>query len=598
VAYVIDVSVVVERAVSRLIKEGRITGRVLLPRVVLAELEFQALNSQETGLIGLEELQEVQSFAQEGVVDIELFGEKSKFFRFEDEVRAWRVASFVRDIAYNESAVLVTANNVQASSAKALGIEVIEVDLELKEKIEIEEFFDGTTMSVHLKDGAIPVAKKGKPGQWNLVDLEDTEMDVERVQKIAKEIVEKAKSDKHSFVEISRHGSTIVQYGKFRIVIVKPPLANGWEITAVTPLVKLGLDDYVIPDKVRERLEKRSSGIIVAGEVGSGKSTFASAVAEFYAANGKITKTIESPRDLVLSNKITQYSKNFGTSEEIHDILFLARPDNVLFDEIRDSPDFVLFKDIRLGGSSVIGVLHAASPIDTVQRFIGRIDVGTVPSILDTIIFISKGVIEQVLTLVMRVKVPSGMQEKDLARPVVEVIDLVEDKLLYEIYSYGEETVVIPVEGNKSKSPADKFAEKQIKKELEKYCKIYDLEMVSSQRVRVYVAKKDKARFIGAKGVNIAAVEKRLGISIDVKVQEEPTREELERLSYHVTERGRNIVFKLKDTGLFVDVFVEDVFLFSSTTSKKGELRVNMKSDIGEKLLDAFDSDKKVILKG
>ena len=46
----------------------------------------------------------------------------------------------------------------------------------------------------------------------------------------------------------------------------------------------------------------------------------------------------------------------------------------------------------------------------------------------------------------MTVKVPTGMVEADLARPVIEVFDFNENSLAYEIYSYGEETVIIPVE--------------------------------------------------------------------------------------------------------------------------------------------------------
>ena len=53
-----------------------------------------------------------------------------------------------------------------------------------------------------------------------------------------------------------------------------------------------------------------------------------------YLKQGKIIKTVESPRDLQVPDEITQYSKNFTSSEEIHDILFLSRPDNIIFDEM------------------------------------------------------------------------------------------------------------------------------------------------------------------------------------------------------------------------------------------------------------------------
>ncbi|MEK6840161.1 MAG: ATPase, partial [Nanoarchaeota archaeon] len=74
-------------------------------------------------------------------------------------------------------------------------------------------------------------------------------------------------------------------------------------------------------------------------------------------------------------------------------------------------------------------------------------DVGMIPSVVDTILFVEAGNIKTVLTLNMAVRTPSGMTEADLARPIVEVHDFVAKKLMYEIYSYGEQTVVIPVEG-------------------------------------------------------------------------------------------------------------------------------------------------------
>jgi len=597
--YILDTSVVVEREVSKLVKKGKISGKVFLPRAVMAELENQANTGRETGMIGLQEVQELQGLVRKGKIDLQLLGERPNLYQIKNAKRGGEIDSYIRDLAYNEGAVLVTADKIQAESAKALNVEVMFIVLKVSKKLELESFFDEHTMSVHLREGTFPYAKKGKPGNWDLVPLEDNTLTVERVQKIAREIIEKTRADQKSFIEISRQSSTIVQYKEYRIVIVKPPVADGWEITAVKPLVKLTLDKYNIPEVVKKRLEESSSGIIVSGDAGSGKSTFASAVAEHYASLGRITKTIESPRDLILSDNITQYSKNLGTSGEIHDIMFLTRPDNVIFDEMRDSPDFKLYIDIRLGGSALIGVLHAATPIDTIQRFIARMDVGMIPSVLDTILFIENGQITQVFTLKMVVKVPSGMTEADLARPVIEVSDLDSQKLMFEIYSYGEQTVVIPITDQmSSKSSAWALAEKQISNEFKRYTNNPEGEMLSDNRARVYVPKGEKAKIIGLKGSKITAIEKKIGISIDVATKEDTSRRELKRLGYHVTERGRSIIFQLDSPGLMVDVFVDDEFIFTSTTSKKGELKLSKKSDVGKRLVEALDRGRRVFIKG
>jgi hypothetical protein len=47
--------------------------------------------------------------------------------------------------------------------------------------------------------------------------------------------------------------------------------------------------------------------------------------------------------------------------------------------------------------------------------------------------------------LTLTVKVPTGMTEADLARPLVEVRDFESGAVEYEIYTFGEENVVVPV---------------------------------------------------------------------------------------------------------------------------------------------------------
>ena len=43
----------------------------------------------------------------------------------------------------------------------------------------------------------------------------------------------------NAFIELNNQAITIVQFKNYRIVITKPPFADGWELTAVRPLVSL-----------------------------------------------------------------------------------------------------------------------------------------------------------------------------------------------------------------------------------------------------------------------------------------------------------------------------------------------------------------------
>ena len=595
--YVVDTSVIIEKIVSKLIKKKEIEGTIVVPNAVVAELEAQANRGLEIGLIGLEELEELQNLHKENIIEIKFVGARPTPSQIA-YAKSGEIDALIREIAYNENATLITADRVQRQSAKVFGINVKFIETRaLKTKLEIEKLFDETTMSVHLKEDSFAFAKKGSPGNWKLEKISEKEFSNQQIQDMAKEIVEATKLDPKSFIEIQRPGSTIVQYKNFRIVIVKPPLSDGWEITAVKPIKRLSLEEYDIPDTIMDRIKNKARGIIIAGETGSGKSTFGRALAEFFLKQGKITKTIESPRDLDLPNEITQYGKNFASSEEIHDIILLSRPDNILFDEMRDTPDFRLYTDLRLAGSNLVGVLHAAAPIDAVQRFIGRLDVGMIPSVLDTIIFIERGKIEKLLTLRMVVKVPTGMVEADLARPVVEIIDFISSKILYEIYSYGEETVIIPVFEEKP-NPTKLLAEKQLKQQMRKYCDDVEVQMLSDSKVAVYVPEREISRIIGKQGVMIEKIEKELGFSIDVRELKDFTQKKKD-ISYEINETGNSLIFKFADsfTNNLVSVYIGNETLLSATIGKKAEIKVNKKSDIGRKLVYALNKNQNVFVK-
>ena len=102
----------------------------------------------------------------------------------------------------------------------------------------------------------------------------------------------------------------------------------------------------------------------------------AASLAEFYFSKGKIVKTLEQPRDLQVPPEITQYAPLSGRFEKTANILLLVRPDYSIFDEIRKTEDFDVFADLRSAGVGMIGVIHATNPIDAIQRFMSRIEIG------------------------------------------------------------------------------------------------------------------------------------------------------------------------------------------------------------------------------
>ena len=303
-------------------------------------------------------------------------------------------------------------------------------------------------MSVHLKQGQKPLGKVGKPGSFLLEEIDDTTITNITLEKIISEILDSAESSESTNIEISKKNALVIQYRDYRITITRPPFSDAIEITIVHPIIKLSLDDYGISEKLMNRLTEKAEGILISGPPGSGKSTLASGLANYYHSQNKIVKTFESPRDLQVDEGVTQYTKLDGSFENSADILLLVRPDYTIFDEVRRRQDFHIFSDLRLAGVGMVGVLHANSPIDAVQRFIGKIELGTIPSVIDTVVFVKDGEIKKVYGLRLKVKVPSGMFERDLARPVIEIQDFETQNLEYEIYTFGEENVIIPVSNN------------------------------------------------------------------------------------------------------------------------------------------------------
>ncbi|MFX0048318.1 MAG: ATPase, T2SS/T4P/T4SS family, partial [Candidatus Hermodarchaeota archaeon] len=372
--------------------------------------------------------------------------------------------ALIRKSALEHNASLITADRIQGDVGIFEGVDVMyakEKATPIKAEplsLKLLDYFDENTMSVHLKQGLPPYAKKGSPGSWFLEKVGNEPLSAKLIEEIAIEIIEMVREDDHSFVEIEKIGAVVAQLREFRIVITRPPFSNDVEITAVHPLVTLALRDYAIDGRLHKRLEK-AEGILVAGAPGAGKSTFSAALANFYLEQGRVVKTLESVRDLQVKEEITQYTKLEGSLENSADILLLVRPDFTIFDEVRTTKDFQIYADFRLSGVGMVGVVHSSSAIDAIQRFIGRIELGMLPSIIDTIVFIEGGDISTVLILKMTVKVPHGFRDKDLARPVVEVRDFKTERLAYEIYSFGQDIVINPI------NPIDRTSSYKVKEQ-------------------------------------------------------------------------------------------------------------------------------------
>ena len=597
-----DTSAVIIGAISEILETEDIDyPEIIVPEAVVCELEHQANANRSEGIRGLKELQKLQQLQYEGELSISFKGRRPTNYDIK-YAKSGEIDSIIRDLARSEMGTLLTNDKVQAETAKAQGIPVYFFKQQYKEKpLSIEKFFDEDTMSIHLKENIVPMAKKGTPGHVNFEVLSEKRYSYKELKKIVDEILDKAKSDPKTYLESEKEGSFIVQSREYRISIAYPPFSEALEITIVRPVANISLDEYNLSEKLLNRIQTSAEGILISGSPGAGKSTFVQAIANYYSSKlNKIVKTMESPRDLQLPDEITQYAPLEGNMENTADVLLLVRPDYTIYDELRKNSDFNIFADMRLAGVGMIGVVHATRPIDAIQRISSRVELGVIPSIVDTSIYIENGKVTSVYETKMTVKVPTGMKEADLARPVIEVRDFETGELKNEIYTYGEQTIVMDMdlvngtaEGERRKTSVEKIAEKEIlrkvRKLLPKKAKV-DVEVTSPERANIYIPEEFIPKIIGKNGKRIAEIEESIGINLGVEVIETKPVSKAP-IEVDIIHTNKQLILDLgREKGRKnFDVYIAGEYLLTATTSKKGEIKIKKGIELSDFIIEAIE---------
>ena len=597
---VADTSVIINGNLAEQIESGSIRDfEIIIPQAVFDELQSQASNHKEQGFIGLEQIQKLNRLSENYGLKIILKGSHPAI----DDIKfaaSGRIDALIIDIAKQNDATLYTSDNVQHLVAQAEDVPTVFLKPKIiREKLEFLKFFDSTTMSIHLKENQFPLAKRGKPGEFLLTKIGEDLLTLDYLKMISSQILSATNITDSSTIEISKTGASVIQHDDYRIAITYPPFSESYEITIVHPTVKLSLNDYTISEPLMERLTDRAEGIVISGSPGSGKSTLASGLANFYHDQGKIVKTFESPRDLQVNAGITQYSKLDGSFDNTADILLLVRPDYTIFDEVRRREDFTTFSDLRLTGVGMVGVIHANSPLDAIQRFIGKIELGIIPNVLDTVVFVNDGDIEKVYDLELKVKVPTGMTESDLARPVIEIRNFENNVLEHEIYTFGEENVIVPVTKHGETVGIQKLAEDKIKDYFQKYDSNVQVDILSENRVKVSVHEDCIASIIGRGGTNINEIEKFLNVHIDVVATDsESLSLGSDDLPFSFSESKTTLLLTVNReyTSMYTDIYVNNKFFASVRIGKKGQIKIPKRSDIGRNLLNSTSSKNDIQL--
>jgi ATPase len=648
-----DTSVLIDGRITSMIKTGEYKGaKIIIPEAVVAELEAQANNGREIGFSGLNELQSLCRMAEEKTIELKFSGIRPTL----EQVKlasGGEIDAMIRNIAIENTARFITSDNVQAEVARAKGLDVIYLKPQVTDFVPlgIDQFFDEHTIAVYLKERVPPIAKKGTINDMKLVKIRDAPMNEYELRNLAQEILERAKRDPDGFIEVEKRGITVVQIGSMRIAIARRPFSDGMELTAVRPIVDVTLDNYAKSDVIKKRIVSEKRGLIIAGSPGSGKTTLAQSIATYLCDNGFIVKTMEAPRELQVPDQITQYTMLDGSMSNTADVLLLVRPDFVIFDELRKNEDFNVFADMRLAGLGMVGVIHANSVQDAIQRFSDRVDFSVLSQIINTVLFLERGVITKVYDVGFTIKVPEGMANEMHIRPMTTVTDSETGKLMLDVFRYDGETIVMPVlstpvtapvvkaqhipqvpaigqpvvpaenprsslaslmdatlKAESGERPGWKLTEKEIQREIGRYTDgAIDVHMISDTKAVVYIDDKDVPAAIGKGGKNVSAVVNKIGIGIDIKprsdldrLQAQPKGEEEFNIGGGIriqTDKKQLTIIASDQSGKIVDVFAGKEYLFTATVSDAGEITLAKNSSIAQEMIRRYQNNENIRLR-
>ena len=119
-----DTSVLIDHHLTGMIERNELKEVLLIiPTVVIDELQAQASTGREIGFKGLDELKKLRELSAGGQVTVQLSGRRPSLEEIQ-LAKKGRLDALIRDVARENNALLLTADFVQALVAEAEGVHV------------------------------------------------------------------------------------------------------------------------------------------------------------------------------------------------------------------------------------------------------------------------------------------------------------------------------------------------------------------------------------------------------------------------------------------------------------------------------------------
>jgi ATPase len=197
-------------------------------------------------------------------------------------------------------------------------------------------------------------------------------------------------------------------------------------------------------------------------------------------------------------------------------------------------------------------------------------------------------------------------------RPVTTVSDHDTGELIFEVFKYDQETIVMPVM-HMEQAPAPlqapsvikeeevstsswKITEKEIQREIGRYTDGFvDVHMLSESKAVVYIDDKDVPAAIGKGGKNIAGIVNKVGIGIDIRPKSELEKQPSQPQAEEELQLGGGVKIRMdkkqlaiicpEQSGKIVDVFAGKEYLFTATVNDAGEIHLAKNSTIALEMI-------------